>query len=62
MTDKTLKVRTSITIDPELLTGVRASAAAIPQSVSAYIEAALRFYRKEVEGVTEPTQPILLVD
>lgn len=46
-TEKTNKVRTSITIDPDLLTSVRKSAAETPQSVSSYIEAALRFYREQ---------------
>jgi len=42
-TDKKNKVRTSITIDPDLLASVRKDA---EHSVSAYIEDALRFYRK----------------
>lgn len=38
------KVRTSITIDPDLLDNVRKAAAVVPMSVSAYIEAALKEY------------------
>ena len=45
MSDKKNKVRTSITIDPDLLAAVRKDA---EQSVSAYIEKALRCYRKEM--------------
>lgn len=44
MKDAENKVRTSITIDPELLKAVKKAAALVPQSVSAYIEAALRSY------------------
>lgn len=44
MKDTENKVRTSITIDPELLKAVKKAAALVPQSVSAYIEAALRAY------------------
>lgn len=40
---KNNKVRTSITIDPELLAEIRKDA---DQSVSSYIERALREYRK----------------
>ena len=38
------KVRTSITIDPDLLNAVRRDAAL--QSVSAYIEEAVKFFRE----------------
>lgn len=43
MTDKKVKIRTSITIDPDLLATIRKEA---PVSVSAYIGKALVFYRK----------------
>ncbi len=42
MIDKKNKVRTSITIDPDLLASVRKDAV---HSVSAYIEDALKFYQ-----------------
>ena len=41
------KVRTSITIDPDLLAEIRKDAK--QQSVSAYIETALRSYRESQE-------------
>jgi len=43
------KVRTSITIDPDLLDQVRKSA---ENSVSAYIEEALRYYRAHTNGAS----------
>lgn len=51
--EKKNKVRTSITIDPDLLAEIRKDA---EQSVSAYIERAVRFYREHashecVDGV-----------
>lgn len=54
MAEKKNKVRTSITIDPDLLADVRKDAT---QSVSAYIEQALRTYR-ELERQAKQLQEV----
>jgi hypothetical protein len=50
MSGKKNKVRTSITLDPDLLADIRKDA---EQSVSAYIETALRSYRKLEQAAAE---------
>lgn len=59
MREKKKKVRTSITIDPDLLADTRVEAAKAEQSVSAYIETAVRHW---LSGKNTVEAPVTLGD